>query len=296
MENDFYSYSGINNIPKGDLEHKRIIRNILKYGRKDRNPRPHYADGTPAHTLSYNGEFSKYDLNAGELPIITLRPIAVKSAIGEILWIYQEESNDLDVLRDHYNVTWWDEWEVGTSRTIGSVYGETVRKYDLMRNLLDGLKENPDGRRHIMSLWQEEQFKLPHGLKPCVWNSMWNVRHEEDADYLDMCLTIRSSDYLVAGVINQMQYIALQYMVAKHCGYKPGVFNFFMDNIQIYDRHIDFANEILHRKSIECKPYIWLNPEKEDFYEFTIDDIKLMDYPSKEIKEKNPNFKFDLGI
>ena len=143
---------------------------------------------TPAHTISINHEICTYDLSKGELPIITLRPIASKSAIGALLWIYQDQSNNLDLLRDKYNVKWWDEWDIG-NRTIGSCYGETVRKHDLMNKLLHGLKTDPDGRRHIMNLWQEEDFTRPHGLKPCAYQTVWNVRHGQDGnDYLDMCL------------------------------------------------------------------------------------------------------------
>ena len=137
---------------KGDMYTKEILQRILDEGCLDKNPRPHYADGTPAHTLSVNHGMCTYDLTKNESPMITLRPIAIKSSIGELLWIYQDESNDLNLLRDKYGVTWWDEWDIG-NRTIGTVYGETVRRHELVKNLLKGLKENPDGRRHIICLW-----------------------------------------------------------------------------------------------------------------------------------------------
>ena len=177
---------------KGDREHKRILQNIIDFGCLDKNPRPKYSDGTPAHTLSYNGDMSRYDLSKGEFPIITLRPIATKFAIGEILWIYQDQTTNLDVLKDKYGVVWWDEWAIPGTRTIGSVYGATVKRWDLVNNLINGIKKDPDGRRHIMNLWQEEAFKEPHGLKPCAFMTMWNVRHGRDGiDYLDMALVIR---------------------------------------------------------------------------------------------------------
>ena len=173
-----------------DRYHKNMLKRIFLEGCPDYNPRPHYSDGTPAHTISVNGAMHQYDLSKSQLPIITLRPIAIKSAIGEMLWIYQDQSNDLDLLRDKYNVTWWDEWDIG-NRTIGQVYGATVKRYNLINNLLKDIKENPDGRRHIMCLWQENDFKEPHGLKPCAFMSVWNVRHTENVDYLDMTLVIR---------------------------------------------------------------------------------------------------------
>ena len=281
---------------KGDKYTKQIVRRILREGCLDKNPRPHYEDGTPAHTLSVNHGMCTYDLTKGEIPLITLRPIAIKSAIGELLWIYQDESNDLNVLRDKYGVTWWDEWDIG-NRTIGSVYGETVRRHELVKNLIKGLEENPDGRRHIISLWQEADFKEKHGLKPCAFMTEWNVRHGKDGkDYLDMCLTQRSSDFLTAGCINQMQYLVFLHLIARHLGMTPGRFTWFYNNIQIYDRHINQAKEILKREPVDCSPKIVLNPKKKNFYDFTPEDIKIEGYPREEIKNKNPQLKFPLGI
>lgn len=281
---------------KGDQYTKELIRRILDEGCLDKNPRPKYSDGVPAHTLSVNHGMMTYDLTKGESPLITLRPIAVKSAIGELLWIYQDESNSLDLLAEKYGITWWDEWDIG-DRTIGSVYGETVKRYKLMKDLLEGIKNDPDGRRHIINMWQVEDFKSKHGLKPCAYQTVWNVRHGKDGiDYLDMCLFQRSSDFLTAGCINQVQYLVLLYLVARHTGYTPGRFTWMYANIQIYDRHIENGKIMLEREPVDCSPEIWLNPEKTNFYDFTVDDIKIKGYPRQVIKEKNPQLKFDLGI
>lgn len=281
---------------KGDMYTKEILKRILEEGCMDIDPRPKYEDGTPAHTLSVNHGMCTYDLTKGESPLITLRPIAVKSSIGELLWIYQDESNDLDILRDKYGVTWWDEWDIG-NRTIGSVYGETVRRHELVKKLLDGLKNNPDGRRHIISLWQEDVFQDKHGLKPCAFLTQWNIRHGNDGvEYLDMCLTQRSSDFCTAGCINQVQYLVFQHLVARHLGVTPGRFTWFYNNIQIYDRHIEQAKELINREPVDCEPYIWLNPDKTDFYDFTPEDIEVRGYPRKLIKERNPQMKFEIGI
>lgn len=281
---------------KGDQYTKEIFQRILDEGCLDENPRPHYSDGTPAHTLSVNHGMCTYDLTKNESPLITLRPIAIKKSIGEILWIYQDESNDLDVLKDKYGVTWWDDWDIG-DRTIGSVYGETVRRHELVKNLIEGIKKDPDGRRHIMCLWQEDDFKEKHGLKPCAFLTQWNVRHGKDGvDYLDMCLTQRSSDFATAGCINQVQYLVLQHMIARHLGLTPGRFTWFYNNIQIYDRHIEQVKEMLEREPVDCNPTIELNPEKTNFYDFTPDDVTVKDYPRELIKTKNPQLKFDLGI
>lgn len=280
----------------GDFYTKEIFKGILKDGCLDQFPRPHYSDGTPAHTLSYNHGMCSYDLAKGESPLITLRPIAVKSSIGELLWIYQDASNDLEVLKNKYNVSWWDEWDIG-DRTIGSVYGETVRSHNLVERLLDGMIKDPDGRRHIMSLWQESDFEKPHGLKPCAFMTQFNIRHEKDGiNYLDMCLTQRSSDFATAGCINQVQYVVLQHLIARHLNLVPGRFTWFYNNIQIYDRHVDNVKVMLERVGIDCNPTIELNPDKKNFYDFTVDDIKVVGYPRKKVLEKNPQLKFDLGI
>lgn len=281
---------------KGDMYTKEILQRILEEGCLDKDPRPKYSDGTPAHTLSVNHGMCTYDISKGESPLITLRPIATKSAIGELLWIYQDESNDLNLLRDKYGVTWWDEWDIG-NRTIGSVYGETVRRHELVKNLIEGIQNNPDGRRHIICLWQEDDFKEKHGLKPCAFMTQWNVRHGQDGvDYLDMCLTQRSSDFATAGCINQVQYLVFQHLIARHLKMKVGRFTWFYNNIQIYDRHIEQAKELINRDPVECSPEIVLNENKTNFYDFTPDDIEIRGYPRNLIKEKNPQLKFDLGI
>lgn len=288
---------------KADLMTKELLKRILDEGELDMNPRPKYEDGTSAHTLSINHIMQSFDLDKGELPLLTLRPIATKKAIGEILWIYQDQSNSLDLLAGKYGITWWDPWDIG-DRTIGSVYGETVRRHNLVNNLLKDIETNPDGRRHIMNMWQEEDFKTPHGLKPCAYQTVWNVRNHKDPitgeniQYLDMCLFQRSSDFATAGSINQVQYVVLQFLFARHLGMKVGKFTWFVANIQIYDRHIDQVKEMLNRGEVEMKeqPYIWLNPDKTNFYDFTLDDIKIMNYSTKEIGKINPQLKFPIGI
>lgn len=281
---------------KGDLYTKEIIKRILEEGCLDKNPRPKYLDGTPAHTLSINHGMCTYDLTKGETPLITLRPIAIKSSIGELLWIYRDESNDLNLLEDKYGVGWWKSWDIG-NETIGSVYGETVKRHDLVKKLINGLKSDPDGRRHIINLWQENDFEDKHGLKPCAFMTQWNVRHGNDGiDYLDMCLTQRSSDFLTAGCINQVQYVIFQHLIARHLNLTPGRFTWFYNNIQIYDRHIEQAKELLNRESVDCNPKIVLNENKNNFYDFEVEDVQIVDYPKQLIKTKNPQMKFDIGV
>lgn len=273
-----------------DKNFKKLCLNILNNGNNTlgEKVRPRYADGTPSHTYFVNQVFEKYDLSKGELPILTLRQTAWKSGIKEILWIYQDQSNDLNLLKDKYSITWWDEWDIG-DRTIGQRYGATVKKYDLMNKLLNGLKNQPYGRRHIINLYQETDLESSKGLHPCAMETQWSVRD----GYLDMILIQRSSDVPVANAINKIQYVALLMMVARHVGLEAGVFCHYVNNAHIYDRHIEQVKELIDRNSQENddKIRLILNPEKTNFYDFTIDDFKIENYnPVK------PNLKFELAI
>ena len=129
---------------RADLLLRCDIQRILNHGIKDKNPRPKYPDGTPAHTYFVTHNIRTYHLDKGEFPICTLRPIAWKSAIKEMFWIYQEQSNDLYLLNTKYGVKAWNEWESKDYPvTIGYRYGHTVKRYDLMNRLLKDIKENP---------------------------------------------------------------------------------------------------------------------------------------------------------
>lgn len=286
---------------KADYYMSQMIPLILETGYKDENPRPKYADGTPAHTISINHTFRTYDLNMGEFPICTLRPQAWKTGIREIFTIYQKPTNDIATMHD-MGVTWWDEWDIGDG-TIGQRYGATVSRYDLINNLIKDIQNDPYGRRKIVSLWQEQDLHETPGLAPCAFLTIWNVRGE----YLDMMLVQRSGDMLTAsgpGGINEIQYAALLMMIARHTGYKPGVFSHVVANEQIYDRHMDAAKEMGKRfiekmqdEDDETKvhfndqPVLFLNENKTNFYEMTIDDFMMVNYnPIK------PQLKLELGI
>ena len=343
---------------KGDMYTKRIMDEILTRGTMDLNPRPHYEDfypeahyddannliitkdndvipvvktdkvivknngvevWTPAHTLSISqGVECTYDIANGESPMITLRPIATKASISEILWIYQQESNDLVLFDDllgrntwednHKINNWWDDWAIRDEQgnyvlndaghpTIGTCYGETIHRHSSLREkVINAIKNNPDGRRNITCMWQEDDFLEPHGLKPCAFLTIWNIRHGWDnEDYLDMTLVQRSSDFATAGCINQVQYTALLTMVSKELGIKPGTFTWKPINVQLYDRHLDQAIEMLNREPVTCDPVIEVNPDKQ-FDDLTPNDIKITNYPRELIKTKNPQLKFPLGV
>ena len=295
---------------KADKYMDRDIHHIIQDGYKDENPRPHYADGTPAHTFSVNHVLRTYDLSGGEFPICTLRPIVWKTGIKEIFTIYQKPTNNLKQMHD-MGVNWWDDWDIGDG-TIGQRYGATVSRYDLINNLIKDIQKDPYGRRKVVSLWQETDLHETAGLAPCAFLTIWNVRGK----YLDMAMIQRSGDMLTAsgaGGINEIQYAALLMMIARHTGYEPGVFTHFVANEQIYDRHIDAAKEMKARYSITAnktklieidgeaaykvnepsgvQPKLILNPEASNFFDMTIDDFTMQDYsPIK------PQLKLELGI
>ena len=267
------------------------------------NPRPHYKDGTPAHTVSINHVMRKYDLSKGEFPICTLRPMAWKTGIKEIFTIYQKPTNNLEEMRA-MGVNWWDDWDIGNG-TIGQRYGATVKRYDLINNLINDIKNDPYGRRKIVSLWQETDLHETDGLAPCAFQTIWNVRNDSTGkEYLDMCLIQRSGDMLTAsgaGGINEIQYAALLMMIARHCGYEASVFTHFVANEQIYDRHEKQALEMIRRANVLAfeeyehgehpNPMLILNPEKTNFYDITIDDFTMKNY--EPIK---PQLTLELGI
>lgn len=281
---------------KADRYMKESIEEILFNGYLDKNPRPKYKDGTPAHTLSVNHVVRYYDLSSLDFPICTLRPMAWKTAIKEILTIYQKPTNVISEMEE-MGVHWWGDFDIGDG-TIGQRYGATVKRYDLINKLIKDIQEDPYGRRKVISLWQETDLAETPGLAPCAFQTIWNVR----GPFLDMCLIQRSGDMLTAsgpGGINEIQYAALLMMIARHCGYEPGVFTHFVANEQIYDRHIDQAKEMASRyietlsgeRKNQSRSFLYLKPTAKNFYDITIDDFKMCNYdPMK------PQLKLELGI
>ena len=277
---------------KADTIFKEYIRKIMEEGVWSEQARPKYKDGRTANSKYITGAFMEFDLAKGEFPITTLRPIAIKSAIKEMLWIYQDQSNSLDLLEDKYNVHYWNDWEVGDSRTIGQRYGAVVKEHDITNKILKQLEANPWNRRNIISLWDYDAFEETEGLLPCAFQTMFDVRRVDGEIYLDATLTQRSNDMLVAHHINAMQYVALQMMIAKHFGWKVGKFFYFINNLHIYDNQFEQAEELLRRESSNCQPRLVLNvPDGTNFFDIKPEDFELVDYdPVK------PQLKFDLAI
>jgi len=257
---------------KADLYYINNLTDILKNGSWDRNPRPKYKDGEPANSKFITQVFEKYDISKGEFPITTLRNTAIKTGIKEILWIYQKQNSSLESAKE-LGVNWWGEWDIGDG-TIGTRYGKTIANYDLMNKLLNSLENDPFSRRHIINMYQEKDLNESKGLFPCAYETIWSVRDVDGDLTLDLTLTQRSNDYVMAGYINKIQYVALQMMVAGHLGYNVGRFSHLVQNLHIYNRHEDAVHEILNREPLDLQPRLILN-ENKNFYDYTIDDFSI---------------------
>lgn len=276
------------------------LSRLANTGYKDENPRGRYkSDGDPSHSVSIRGSvFESFDLQNNEFPITETRPIAIKSAINEMLVIYQDQSNKIEDFEKR-DCNWWSDWEVGDTGTIGQRYGATVARYNLLNELLEGLEKNPYGKRHLINLYQYTDLNETEGLYPCAYESLWTVSKVGNEKYLDLTLVQRSSDALLAGTgVNQMQYVALQMMVAKHLGIKVGLFEHLRKNWHVYDRHKEQVIETIKRleqlkkRENPTQPKLTLNvPDGTNFYDIKESDFELINYiPIK------PQLKFELAV
>lgn len=229
------------------------------------------------------------DLEEDGFPILASKFVGFKTAIKELLWIWQMQSNDVRKLQD-MNVHIWDEW-MQEDGTIGKAYGYQLAKYKQVDNLIKTIKEDPTSRRMITTLWNIED--LPEmALQPCAFQTLWNINKGK----LNCMLTIRSNDWFLGNPFNIAQYAALVYMIAQVTNYKPGKLTVCINDAHIYENHIPQIQEQLglvdmneifdaYRTNRLCKPKLVLNEDIKDFYDFTIDDIKLDGYiPGPKIK------------
>lgn len=259
---------------------KEMCRDILENGTSTEGEkvRPHWEDGTKAYTIKKFGVVNRYDLRK-EFPAITIRKTALKSAMDEILWIYQRKSNNIHDLKPHI----WDSW-ADESGSIGTAYGYVVgekflykgEEIDQMDYVLKQLKENPYSRRILTNLYQFHDLATGH-LDPCCYSATYNVTKEGDDLVLNMVLNQRSQDVLAANNWNVAQYAILLMMVAQINHMLPGELIHVIADAHIYDRHVDIIKELLDRPEHPA-PKVWLNPEVTDFYSFTTDDLHVEDY------------------
>lgn len=252
----------------------------LKYNGSKKIARAKYNDGTQAYKYSIDQVFEIY--RKGELPIHTYRETAIKSAIQEILWIYKDQSNRLEDAHKR-GIKWWDDFNVGDN-TIGNAYGAVIDEYELMYQLLDQMALNPFSNRHILSLWNEpnneQQIVKNHGLLPCAFMTQYTIHQVGEIRNVNMHLQIRSSDYIMAGAINRIQYYALGLMICGHLTKKTGIvhelnnFSVFTMDMHIYDRHLFALDELLDTNPT-IEPYKLELKSIKDFYEYDIEDFRI---------------------
>lgn len=242
--------------------------------------RPVWEDGTPAYTIKKFGVVNRYDLSK-EFPALTLRKIAIKSCVDEMLWIWQKRSNNIRDLNSHIWDSWADEYGF-----IGKAYGYqlgTRHKYkEGMFNQVDrviyDLKNNPYSRRIITNMYVHQDLHEMN-LYPCAYSMTFNVTKEPDKDKLILngILNQRSNDILTANNWNVCQYAVLLHMLARECNMEVGELVHVIADAHIYDRHIPMVKKLISREPLPA-PKFWLNPEVKNFYDFTPDDVKLIDY------------------
>lgn len=259
-------------------------RNILDNGISDENleVRPKWLDGTPAHTIKKFCIVNRYDLSK-EFPIITLRRTAFKSAIDEILWIWQKKSNNVHDLNSHI----WDSWADETG-SIGKAYGYQLGKksvypegeFDQVDRVLYDLKHNPQSRRILTNIYNFEDLHEMH-LYPCAYSMTFNVTGNK----LNGILNQRSQDTLTANNWNVVQYAVLLHMFAQVSRLEAGEFVHVISDAHIYDRHIPIVEEILKNPQYPA-PTFKMNKDVKNFYDFTVDDFELENYQYTKLDKK----------
>lgn len=267
---------------KADKLFVTMCRDILDHGTttEGEEVRPHWEDGTPAYTIKNFGVTNRYDLR-DEFPALTLRRTALKSAMDEILWIYQRKSNNINDLKSHI----WDQWADETG-SIGKAYGYQIAQkshyeegdFDQMDRVLYDLTHTPYSRRIMTNMYTFADLSEMH-LYPCAYSVTYNVTAEPGCDkpVLNMVLMQRSQDILAANNWNVCQYSILLMMVARHCDMIAGELLHVIVDAHIYDRHVDIVRELIERPQFPA-PKVSLNPEVTNFYDFTTDDLIVEDY------------------
>ena len=258
--------------------------NIIENGYWDTNlpVRPHWADGTPAHTVKQFCIVNRYDLSK-EFPILTIRKTFFKSAVDELLWIWQKKSNNVNDLNSHI----WDSWADETG-SIGKAYGYHLavkHKYkegemDQVDRVLYDLKHNPSSRRIMTNIYTFQDLHEMN-LYPCAYSMTFNVTGNK----LNGILNQRSNDMVVANNWNVVQYAILLHMFAQVSNLEVGELVHVISDAHIYDRHIPALKEMFKNEQFEA-PKLVINKNVKNFYDFTVDDFKLENYQSTPLKDK----------
>lgn len=268
--------NGVWTVSRADEIFIGMCRDILDNGfsTEGETVRARWEDGTPAYTIKKFAVVNRYDLS-GEFPIMTLRRTNLRAAIDELLWIWQKKSNNINELNSHI----WDSW-ADEDGSIGKAYGYQLgvkHRYaegdmDQVDRVLYDLKHNPYSRRIITNLYVHSDL-YEMNLYPCAYSVTFSVT----GDRLNAILNQRSQDVLVANNWNVVQYAVLVHMMARVSGLKVGELVHVIADAHIYDRHVPLVEELLTHPSYPA-PELVINPDKTDFYDFTVDDFELIDY------------------
>ncbi len=251
-------------------------KEILKDGvwDTDQNVRPRWEDGAPAHTIKKFGIVNRYDLRK-EFPIQTIRKMYLKSAVDELLWIWQKKSNNVRDLSSHI----WDAW-ADENGSIGKAYGYQLGvkhrypegEFDQVDRVLYDLKHNPASRRIMTNLYNHHDLS-EMALYPCAYSMTFNV----SGRVLNAVLNQRSQDMLTANGWNVMQYAVLVHMLAQVSGLTAGELVHVIADAHIYDRHVPIVQELIGRAPFDA-PKLVIDPAVTDFYAFTKDSFRLEGY------------------
>ena len=259
-----------------------MCRDIIDNGTDTRGEkvRPVWEDGTPAYTIKKFGVVNRYDLSK-EFPALTLRRTAIKSCTDELLWIWQQKSNNINDLHSHI----WDSW-ADEDGSIGKAYGYQMGvkhqykegMFDQVDRVIYDLKNNPYSRRIMTNIYVHQDLHEMN-LYPCAYSMTFNVTQDKDSNklVLNAILNQRSNDILAAGNWNVCQYALLVMMIAQVCDMIPGELVHMIADAHIYDRHVDIIKELLKREPLPA-PVVKLNPDVKNFYDFTVDDLIVEDY------------------
>lgn len=269
-----------------DKVFKQNIKDILENGFSDEHleVRPHWEDGTPAHTIKKFCIVNHYNLQE-EFPILTIRRTAFKSCVDELLWIWQKKSNNVHDLKSHI----WDSWADETG-SIGKAYGYQLAKkskykegeFDQVDRVLYDLKHNPQSRRIMTNIYNFDDLHEMN-LYPCAYSMTFNVT----GDTLNGILNQRSNDMLTANNWNVVQYSILLIMLAQVSGLKVGTLVHIIADAHIYDRHVDLVKKVIEKPEHKA-PKLVVDTSVKNFYDFKVSSFELVDYEYEELEEKIP--------
>ncbi len=259
-------------------------KDILENGCSDENlkVRPHWEDGTPAHTKKKFCIVNRYDLSK-EFPILTIRKTFFKSCVDELLWIWQKKSNNVHDLHSHI----WDSW-ADENGSIGKAYGYQLGvkhkykegEFDQVDRVIYDLKNNPASRRIMTNIYNFADLNEMN-LYPCAYSMTFNVTGNK----LNGILNQRSNDMVVANNWNVVQYSILLIMLAQVSGFEPGELVHVIADAHIYDRHEPILLKMFDNSQYEA-PKLVLKRKVTDFYDFKVDDFELIDYKCTPLTDK----------